>query len=91
MIDSVIFIGTTIAAIVQLLKPLSEKITGPVTIVISALVGLVIALVDTHIGVKDISVAQGILTGLSTSGVVYGISKLGNPTSTAAPTLRRNR
>lgn len=68
--DSVLFIGTIIAAVTQFLKLTVPSVGGAVTIPVAALVGLVIALVDTSVGIADISVAQGILTGLAAAGVV---------------------
>lgn len=70
MVDSVLFIGTIIIAVTELIKYFVPKVSGPVTIVISALLGFVVALIDTNIGVIDVTIAQGILTGLGASGVV---------------------
>ncbi len=69
MIDSVVFIGAVIIAVTAALKDLAPRISGWVTVLVAALLGLLVALVDTHIGIADISVAQGILTGLSAAGV----------------------
>jgi hypothetical protein len=69
MIDSVVFIGAVIIAVTAAIKDLAPKVSGWVTIFIAALLGLLVALLDTHIGIADISVAQGILTGLSAAGV----------------------
>lgn len=81
MTDSVLFIGTIIVAITEVIRRLVPSVHGVVTIGVAALVGLVIALIDTNIGVVDISVAQGILTGLSAAGVVATFAK----TSTGTP------
>lgn len=72
MIDSVIFIATVIAAIIavtQFIKFLSPQVRGAITIVVAIVVGIVVAILDTHIGVNDISIAQGILIGLAAVGV----------------------
>lgn len=69
-VDSVLFIGTIIIAITEVVRRLVPAVSGVVTIIVAALVGLVVALIDTGIGVADISVAQGVLTGLSAAGVV---------------------
>lgn len=79
MIDSVLFIGTVIIAITQLIKFYAPKVNGGMTIIVAALVGLVIALVDTEIGVVDVTIAQGILTGLSAAGVVTVATKVAVP------------
>lgn len=76
MIEGAIFIGTIIIAITEAIKLLAPKVNGAVTIGIAALVGLLVALVDTEIGVADLTVAQGILTGLSAAGVVTVAKKV---------------
>lgn len=69
MIDSAILIGAIIIAITQALKFLSPKISGIVTMVVAVLVGILIACVDTNIGLANITVAQGILIALGAIGV----------------------
>lgn len=80
MTDSVLFIGTIIIALTEVIKYFVPRVSGPVTILVAALVGLVVALVDTNIGIQDITVAQGILTGLSAAGVVATASKVNTTT-----------
>jgi type III secretory pathway component EscS len=76
MIDSVLFIGAIIIAVTQALKILWPKvITGAVTIIVALIVGIAVALLDTHIGVQDITVAQGILIALAAVGVHTTASK----------------
>lgn len=75
MVDSVLFIGTVIIAITELIKYFVPKVTGPITIAVAALVGLLVALLDTNIGVVDISPALGIMTGLGAAGVVATAKK----------------
>ena len=69
MVEGVVFIGAVIIAITQAVKLLVPQINGAVTIGIAAFVGVLVALVDTQIGVADLSVAQGLLTGLAAAGV----------------------
>lgn len=76
MVDSVLFIGTIIIAITEAIRLLVPKVNGAVTIGVAVLVGLVVALVDTQIGIADITVAQGILTGLSAAGVTTLVKKV---------------
>lgn len=76
MIDSTIFIGTIIAGVTELLRT-HPKINGAYTIVAALVVGIVVALLDTSIGIKDISVAQGILIALGAVGVVGTAKKIG--------------
>jgi len=80
MVDSVLFIGTVIVAVTELIKYFVPKVHGPVTIAVAGAVGLLVALVDTYIGVVDISIAQGILTGLSAAGVVAVAAKVSGGT-----------
>lgn len=70
MIEGVIFITTIIIAVTEAIRLLVPKVNGAVTIGVAALVGILVALVDTQIGVQDITVAEGILAGLSSAGVV---------------------
>lgn len=69
MIDSVVFIGAVIIAVTAAIKDTAPRVAGWVTVLVAALLGVLVALLDTHIGIADISVAQGILTGLSAAGV----------------------
>ena len=80
MIDSVLFIGTIIVAITELIKYYVPRVQGPFTIAVAAIVGVAVALADTHIGVQDITIAQGILTGLSAAGVVAVAAKVSGGT-----------
>ncbi len=84
MVESVVFIGTIIVAITQAIKFLIPKVNGAVTIAVAALVGLVVALVDVQIGVVDLTVAQGVMTGLSAAGVVTVASRISVGESRAA-------
>lgn len=77
MIDSAIFIGTLIIACTQAVKFVWPQVSGAVTILVAAVLGALVGLVDTHIGVVDITVAQGILIALSSVGVVTVASKTG--------------
>lgn len=71
MVEGTVFVGAAIVALTELYKHLRDKAYDQAFVVlIAAAVGLVVALVDTSIGVADITVAQGILLGLSASGVV---------------------
>lgn len=70
MIEGVVFITTIIIAVTEAIRLLVPKVNGAVTIGVAALVGILVALIDTQIGVQDITVAQGILAGLSSAGVV---------------------
>jgi hypothetical protein len=88
MVESAVFIGTVIIAITQAIKYLAPRVNGAITILVAALVGLLVALLDTQIGVADISVAQGILIGLSSAGVVTVATKVNTGTTTPVPEIR---
>jgi hypothetical protein len=78
MIEGALFIGTVIVAVTQFVKLVTpEWFSGAYTIVVAVAVGILIALVDVSIGVADITVAQGILVALGSSGVVTTAEKIG--------------
>lgn len=72
--DSVVFIGLIVVAVVDAVKDLAPKVQGSVTVLVAGLVGLLVAAVDTHIGLNDIPLAVGFATGLAAAGGV-GIAK----------------
>lgn len=69
MIDSVVFIGALIIAVTQAIKIVVPQVSGAVTIIVALLIGVLVALLDTSIGLVNISVAQGILIALASVGV----------------------
>lgn len=69
MIDSTVFIGAVIIAITQAIKYVAPGVKGIVTMGVSVVVGAIVALVSSPIGLDHISVAQGILTALAAVGV----------------------
>jgi hypothetical protein len=69
MIDSTVFIGAMIIAIVQAIKEVVPGVSGAITTAVAIVVGALVAVFAPHIGVADISVSQGILTGLASVGV----------------------
>lgn len=81
LIAGPVFIGAAIIAVVQFIKYVAPRITGPLTIVAAVLVGILVALVDTHIGVQDVSVGSGIMIALAAVGTVTTAAKLGRDTS----------
>ena len=76
MVEASLFIGTAVVAVTQFVKSLVPRIQGPATILLAAIVGLLVAVIDTHIGVQDISIATGILAGLSGAGIVTVAQKV---------------
>lgn len=81
MVEATLFIGTVIIALTQIVKHLVPSVSGIWTIIVAALVGAIVALVDQFIGVTDITVAQGLMTGLGAAGVVYTAGRVNTPVS----------
>lgn len=77
MVESAFFIGAVIAGVTQFIKLLVPRVNGAWVIATAVAVGVVIALIDTNIGVADISVAAAVLTALAASGVIAGAEKIG--------------
>lgn len=77
MVEAVVFIPLIIVAITQLVKMALPQVSGWVTVVIAFVVGLVVALVDTSIGVTDITIAQGLVYALGAIGISTLASKAG--------------
>ena len=70
MVEAALFIGTVIIAITELIKHLAPNIKGALSIVLAVVVGILVAVLDVHLGIEDITIAQGILYGLSGAGIV---------------------
>lgn len=75
--EAIFFIGLVIIAITQAIKYVAPKLNGAVTIVVAVLVGIVVALVDGLIGVTDISIAEGVVAGLTAVGITTTANKVG--------------
>jgi hypothetical protein len=76
-ISAVVFIPLMIIAVTQIIKMFVPKVKDQWTIIVALLVGIVVALLDKHIGIVDINVAQGLVLGLEAVGIVVGASKAG--------------
>lgn len=82
MVDSVLFIGAIIIAVTQTAKLLFPKVvSGALTVIVAVVTGVAVALLDTHIGVADVTVAQGILIALAAVGVHTTAGTVGNPSN----------
>lgn len=77
LVDATIFIPLVIIAVTQMIKMALPQISGFVTILVAFGVGIVIALVDTAIGVRDVSIAEGLISALGAVGVTALASKAG--------------
>ena len=75
--DSVIFIGAGIIAVTQFVKSLVPNINGAYTIAVAVVVGVLVSVFDTQIGIVDVTLAQGILTALASVGVHTTASRIG--------------
>lgn len=77
MVEGAIFIGAVVVALTDAVKDLAPKVQGSLTVLVAALLGALIALVDVQIGVANLSIAQGVLTGLAAAGTVGVAKKIG--------------
>lgn len=77
MVEGSVIIVAVVIAVTQLVKILVPKVVDAWIIAVAILVGIVIALIDTHIGVVDITVAQGVIIGLGAVGVHTVATKVG--------------
>lgn len=69
MVDPVLFISLMIVAATELIKKAAPSVQDWLTIIVAFIIGVVVALVDTHIGLPDISIAQGIQASLGAIGL----------------------
>lgn len=69
-VSAVVFIGAAIIGTTQFIKFLAPNVNGAWTILVSAVLGALVAVFDTNIGVENITIANGIMIGLGSSGVV---------------------
>ena len=77
LVESALFIPLIIIAVTQMAKMALPQISGFVTVLVAFGVGLVVALVDVLIGVKDISIAQGLVSALEAIGFTALAAKAG--------------
>ena len=77
LVQASLFIPLLIVAVTQLVKMALPTVTGWFTVVVALLVGVVVALIDTSIGVQNITVAQGIVYALGAIGITTAFAKAG--------------
>lgn len=75
MIEATQFIPLAIIAVTQVLKMAIPGIQGFITIIVALLVGVLVALLDTHIGINDITVAQGFMFAAEAVGITVLFKK----------------
>lgn len=73
-VEGVVFIGAVVVAIVDAIKSQVPNVQGALTVLVAGLVGGLLALVDVHVGMEDLTVAAGVLAGLAAAGAV-GVAK----------------
>lgn len=86
MTEAALFIPLIIIAITQMVKMALPQVTGFITIIIAFVVGLVVALIDSAIGVTDITIAQGLILALSAVGITAIAAKAGGGARGDEPT-----
>lgn len=77
LVQATLFIPLLIVAVTQIIKMFVPAVNGAVTILVALALGVLVSLLDTHIGVADVTVAQGIVLGLGAVGVTVLASKAG--------------
>lgn len=77
MVEATIFIPLIIIAVTQMIKMALPQINGFVTVLVALCVGVIVALIDTSIGVTDVSIAEGIVAALGAVGISALASKAG--------------
>ena len=77
MVEATVFIGAAIIGFVQFVKLVGDRNYWAASVILFAVfVGVLVALLDTKIGVVNISVAQGVILGLAAPGVVTLAEKI---------------
>lgn len=78
VVSGILFIGAIIAGATEGIKLMfPARVQGFVTIVVAVLIGILYALLDTHIGAENVTVASGIMIALGAAGVVGTAKKIG--------------
>lgn len=77
MVEGAIFLAAVVVAVVSAVKALAPQVNGALTVLLAGLLGGLLALIDKEIGVTDMTVAQGILVGLTGSGVTTVADRIG--------------
>lgn len=75
MVEAIVFVPFLIIALTQVIKMFVPKVNGAITILVALAVGVFVALVDTHIGVSDITVAHGLLLAGEAVGIAVVADK----------------
>ena len=76
-VNAILFIGTLIAGITQFVKSVFPTVNGAYTIIVALIIGVLVAVVDTQIGVPDVTIAQGLMIAFGAVGVVGTVERIG--------------
>ena len=85
--EAVPFISLVVVAVTQMIKMAVPQVSGWVTILVALLVSILIALVDTLIGVADITIAGAIVAWFGAVGLSTLAGKAGGGASGDGSTL----
>lgn len=78
MVEGAVFIGAAVVGLTEFLKRLYDRdARGALLIAVAAVVGGLVGAFDVHIGVTDISVAEGVMAGLAAAGVYQVARQVG--------------
>lgn len=77
MIDSTLFITTLIIALTQVVKFAHPAVTRIITVLVAVVIGILVSVFATPLGVAHLTIAQGILDGLAAVGIHTLASKVG--------------
>ena len=89
MVGAELFVPLVIVAITQMIKMAAPAVIGWLTILVAFGVGIVIALIDSVIGITDISIAQGIVYSLTAIGISIAAGKAGGGSPGDSPATVR--
>lgn len=67
--DGIVFITLVITAVTEAIRLLVPQVNGAVTIGVAVVVGVLVSLVDTELGLAAMTVAEGVTAGLAAAGV----------------------
>lgn len=85
IVPAIVFVPLIIIAVTQMIKMASPLVKGWLTVGVALVLGALLALVDIHIGMQDITVAQGVVMGLGAVGITTATSKAGYGTAGDQP------
>lgn len=81
LVPAAVFVPLLVVAVTQLVKKYVTFVSGELVVVVALIVGGLAALVDTHIGVQDFSVAQGVVLAAGAVGLNILAAKAGGGAS----------